>query len=366
MCEGIGVTVNVLFVSEQIGMSYFGGAQVQILKTKDWIDKRHPDVHVKLFDQWRDDIRDYDIIHIFSPTGFPFDSLRLAGHAKTLGVKVVTTPVFFDSDTLVKENKGALLAFIWKLFRLIKFFRFTRNYLRYVDPQRFFEELLRTSDLVLPNTVEELKLISNRFFELPSDKYVIVPNGVDPQFKNGDKKLFEMQYNVKDFILYVGRLEARKNVIRLIRAFVSSGLETRLVIIGDGPLQQYVESCKGEANENVLFIPHIPHSDLLMSAYKAAKVVALPSYYETPGLAALEGGLAGANVVITEIGGTREYFGDFAWYVNPRRVDDIQKALILAYNSSKTSALSRQIENNFTWEKVAQKTTDAYYLALDV
>ncbi len=360
------MTVNVLFVNQQIGMSIFGGAEVQILKTKDCIDKRHPDVHVKLFDTWRDDIKDYDIIHIFNPTGFQFDSLRLARYAKTLGVKVVTTPIFFDSDTLVKENKGARLAFFWKLFNLLKFFRFTRNYLQYVDPLRSFEELLRASDLVLPNTVEELKLLSNRFFKIPSDKYMIVPNGADLQFKDGNEKLFEMQYNVRDFILYVGQLDARKNVIRLIRAFVSSGLKTHLVIIGGALFQPYAESCKEEANENVLFIPHMPHSDLLMSAYKAAKVVALPSYYETPGLAALEGGLAGANVVITEIGGTREYFGDFAWYVNPRSVGDIQKALILAYNSSKTSALSKHIENNFTWEKVAQKTADAYYFALDV
>jgi len=360
------MTVNVLFVNHQMHKSIFGGAEVQILKTKNWIDKRHPDVHVKLFDMWRDDIKDYDIIHIFNPTAFPFESCRLARFANTLGVKVVTTPVFFSSDAWIKESMGARLAFSWKLFDFFTRFRFTRNYLQYLDPLSHVEELLRTSDLVLPNTVEELKLLSNTFFEIPSDKYVIVPNGADLQFKDGNEKLFEMQYNVRDFILYVGRVEARKNVIRLIRAFVRSGLKARLVIIGGAEFQQYVESCKGEANENVLFIPPMPHSDLLMSAYKAAKVVALPSYYETPGLAALEGGLAGANVVITAIGGTREYFGDFVWYVNPRSVDDIKKALILAYNSSKTSALSKHIENNFTWEKVAQKTADAYYFALNV
>jgi glycosyltransferase involved in cell wall biosynthesis len=366
MNEGMVMTVNVLFVTPQISMSYFGGAEVQILRTKDYFDKKRPDVHVKLFDMWRDDIKDYDIIHIFNPTGFPFDSLRLARYAKTLGIKVITTPIYFDSDTLLKEDKGAPVAFFWKLFNLHKLFPFTRNYLQYVDPQRFFEELLRTSDLVLPNTVEELKLLSNRFFEIPPNKYLIIPNGADLQFKDGNEKLFETQYNVRDFILYVGRLETRKNVIRLIKAFVRSGLKTHLVIIGDAPSQQYVESCKGAANENVLFIPPLPHSDLLMSAYKAAKVVALPSYYETPGLAALEGGLAGANVVITAVGGTKEYFGDFVWYVNPRSVEDIKKALILAYNSSKTSALSKHIENNFTWEKVAQKTADAYYSAVSV
>jgi len=360
------MTVNVLFVNHQMHKSIFGGGEVQILKTKNWIDKRHPDVHVKLFDMWRDDIKDYDIIHIFNPTAFPFESCRLARFANTLGIKVVTTPVFFSSDTWIKESIGARLAFSWKLFDFFKRFRFTRNYLQYLDPLSHVEKLLRTSDLVLPNTVEELKFLSNTFFDIPSDKYVIVPNGADLQFKDGNEKLFEMQYNVRDFILYVGRVEARKNVIGLIRAFVRSGLKARLVIIGGAEFPQYVESCKREANENVLFIPPMPHSDLLMSAYKAAKVVALPSYYETPGLAALEGGLAGANVVITAIGGTREYFGDFAWYVNPRSVDDIKKALILAHNSSKTSALSKHIENNFTWEKVAQKTADAYYFALNV
>ena len=48
----------------------------------------------------------------------------------------------------------------------------------------------------------------------------------------------------------------------------------------------------------------------LASAYAAARVFALPSWFETPGLAALEAGLAGCAVAITPYGSTRDYFGD--------------------------------------------------------
>ena len=55
------------------------------------------------------------------------------------------------------------------------------------------------------------------------------------------------------------------------------------------------------------------HDDpLLASAYAAARVFALPSWFETPGLAALEAALAGARWSITPFGCTREYFGDHA------------------------------------------------------
>jgi len=54
----------------------------------------------------------------------------------------------------------------------------------------------------------------------------------------------------------------------------------------------------------------------------------LPTRYETPGRAALEAGLAGANVVITPYGGTREYSEEFAEYAEPHSVDSIKGGIV--------------------------------------
>ena len=70
------------------------------------------------------------------------------------------------------------------------------------------------------------------------------------------------------------------------------------------------------------------HDDpLLASACAAARVFALPSWFETPGLAALEAALAGCAVVITPFGSPREYFGDLVEYARPDRPGEVSRAL---------------------------------------
>ena len=70
---------------------------------------------------------------------------------------------------------------------------------------------------------------------------------------------------------------------------------------------------------------------MLASAYAAARVLALPSWFETPGLAALEAALAGCAVVVTPFGCTREYFGDRVEYARPDRPAEIGRAILRAW-----------------------------------
>jgi len=99
---------------------------------------------------------------------------------------------------------------------------------------------------------------------------------------------------------------------------------------------------------------------LLRSAYSAAKVFVLPSIFETPGLSALEAAVAGANIVITKYGSTKEYFGDYAWYVDPFSESDIKDKILDAFKSKKNKKLSYHIKKNFTWDKIVKKLRDVY------
>ena len=82
----------------------------------------------------------------------------------------------------------------------------------------------------------------------------------------------------------------------------------------------------------------LTHDDpLLASAYAAARVFALPCWFETPGLAALEAALAGCAVVITPYGSTREYFGDLVEYARPDRPGEIERALATCWENGPRS-----------------------------
>ena len=82
--------------------------------------------------------------------------------------------------------------------------------------------------------------------------------------------------------------------------------------------EAYARECRRAGDGFVTWLGRLEHDDpLLASAYAAARVFALPSWFETPGLAALEAALAGSAVAITPFGSTREYFGDLVTYCRP-------------------------------------------------
>jgi glycosyltransferase involved in cell wall biosynthesis len=356
---------KVLYVTHQLANSYYGGAETQMLKTMEQINSSDSGFQVKLFNQWTHHLEDYDIVHFFNPRAFASECNSLANFAKERGIVVAVSPVFYHYSGIKSDHRRGNVDSIVEKFSEVYRPLFQIGGFKRFDPYNQIGRLLSLTDVVLPNTREELEKL-RQFFNIDTAKTYVVPNAAESSFLKGDPELFVKEYGVKDFILFIGRIEPQKNVLELIRAFQKSGLRTKLVVVGKPAHQEYAKMCVQEAGPDVIFLAPIPHdSDMLHSAYKAAKVIALPSYYETPGLAALEGGLAGANVVITKNGGTKEYFEKFAQYVDPIHPEQITVALRAAYNAPRTEDLSKHIEKNFTYERTAQLTIDAYRKALE-
>jgi len=357
--------MKVLYVTHQRAVNQFGGAEVQIAKTKEYVNRVSGDVNVKLFDMWNDKIRDFDLVHMFQPAAFPSESLGIAELAAKGGTKVAVSTIFYPLDNMIRGERGLLTSLTWRAYASVtnKLSRFAP--FETLEPYGRLGRLLRHTDIILPNTREEAGKLSGLYPWVSNKKTFVVPNGVDPKFESGTSDKFVERYGLQGFVLFVGRITKRKNLLRLIRAFVSSDLDTDLVIIGEPIEEEYFELCRKLSTDKVKFFSPIPaDSELLVSAYKAAKVTVLPSYYETPGLVALEGGLAGSNLVVTKVGGTKEYFEDLAWFIDPMSEKSIQSALIEAFNSSRNRRLSEHIAKNFTWPIVAQKTLKAYEYAI--
>jgi glycosyltransferase involved in cell wall biosynthesis len=104
---------------------------------------------------------------------------------------------------------------------------------------------------------------------------------------------------------------------------------------------------------------------MLASAYAACDVFVLPSLFETPGIAALEAGLAGAKLVITPHGGTMEYFGGRAVYCDPRSVDSIHDGIVRALQAPRDNGLREHIRAHYLWDEVARQTHGVYRLVME-
>jgi len=220
--------------------------------------------------------------------------------------------------------------------------------------------MMELSDLLLPNSEAEAEQLV-RYFRVPRNKIAVIPNAVDASYEKAEPKTFTDRYGLRDFYLCVGRIEPRKNQLGLIQAH--RGLERPLVVIGEAVsrYRAYEAECKKAAGPNVHFLGYLPFdSELLRSAYAACNTFVLPSWFETPGLAALEAALAGAKIVITSGGSTQEYFGTEALYVNPNEIEDIRLKMRLAEGQLRNGRLRHRIRDNFLWEKVAEKLADCY------
>ncbi|HRZ39834.1 MAG TPA: glycosyltransferase [Candidatus Omnitrophota bacterium] len=325
-----------------------GGGEVQLLKTKEYLEKAG--ISVRLFDAWQDKLEHFDIFHVF---GSVKDCLPMMELARRRGVKIVLSTICWYSW----KSAWGTYEDPWNRAKSLAR-QAAKEFFPFWPSQR--KTMIRISDLLLPNSESEARQIQ-RYFGVAKSKIQIVPNGVDRLFADARPELFRSKYPFKDFVLCVGRIEPRKNQLNMIRAL--SQTDIPLVIIGD-PVRHYPEydrACRRTAGKNVHFLGGFPHdSEMLRSAFSACNTFLLASWLETPGLAALEAGLAGAKVVITREGATREYFGKYAQYVAPDNLRDIRETVMKTLKMPADKRFKDHILKNYLWDRVAEKTLQAY------
>ncbi len=149
----------------------------------------------------------------------------------------------------------------------------------------------------------------------------VVPNGVEARFADADPGRFRADSATATFVLYVGRVEPRKNVLGLMRGPRPAGLP--LVVLGDAAPghEAYRAACRRRgggfdamaAGGSSMTTRCWPRPTRRRGSWRCR------AGSRRPGLAALEGALAGRAVVVTPLGCTREYFGDRVVYARPDR-----------------------------------------------
>ncbi|MSR76795.1 MAG: glycosyltransferase [Candidatus Omnitrophica bacterium] len=330
-----------------------GGGEVQLLKTKEYLEKEG--IAVKLFDPWKDRLKDFDILHTF---GSVKDCLPMMEAASKAGIKNVLSTICWYSW------KSSLFTYPDLQSKALSSLRYAvKVFAPFVSSKR--KRMMGISDLLLPNSQSEAAQLK-RFFCIPESKIFVVPNAVDESFAQASPNAFEEKYGFKNFILCVGRIEPRKNQLGMVRAL--KGITQTVLFIGDcvSHYQGYYDQCRKEASSNIHFLGGLPHgSDLLRSAYGACNTFLLASWLETPGLAALEAGLAGAKIVITQEGAAREYFSNDALYVDPKNLKDIKDKTLAAFSQTANPKLKNRLRANYLWKQTALKTIEAYQRALN-
>jgi hypothetical protein len=310
------------------------------------------------------DLADHDLVHVFN-LGRPEEPYRQCLNATQRGKPVVLSTVYWDFGEFQQWGDPDY----WELPPAEEGLPLPRpapppeavEARRRAHLERLRQATIDMAAVYLPNGQGEADLLGD-IYDMDESRSVLVTNAVDDAFFEPDAEAFVEKFGLRDFVLCcAARVEKRKNQLLLAAAMRETGI--RLVIIGQPNPEGYRQLCRQYGGDTITFIDALPPKELA-GAYAAARVHALPGWFETPGLSTLEAAAAGCNIVTTDRGTAREYLGDDAWYCDPRSVESIREAVLAAYEAPRSERLKDRIRGRYTWGRAAEQTLDGYRLAL--
>lgn len=237
----------------------------------------------------------------------------------------------------------------------------------------FTKRALKVADKVITVSEHSKKDIV-RFFNADENKIKVIYEAASEIFRpirdSAILKEFREKYKLpEEFILFLGLLEPKKNIMRIIKSFLflkEKGLRCKLVI--GGRKGWYFENIFKLARElnltnDIIFTGFVPEEDLPL-LYNSSRLFVFPSLYEGFGLPVLEAMACGIPVITSRTSSLPEIAADAALYVDPLSIDSIVEAIDQVYKDEdmRGSMIERGIQRarHFSWQKAAAETLNIY------
>jgi glycosyltransferase involved in cell wall biosynthesis len=208
-------------------------------------------------------------------------------------------------------------------------------------------------------------------FAVDPDKVAVTPEAPRSAFRSReDPELLKRLGIDDDFILFVGTIEPRKNLRRLVDAYDevlrTTSLSPKLVIAGGQGwlMDDFAVSIKQKGLEQRVCLTGYLQDEDLCTLYSSCAVFVYPSLYEGFGLPPLEAMACGAPVITSRIPSLMETVGSAARLVDPNDTEDLARAMIEMLSQADVrehyADLGKNQVKKFSWEQTALKTLAVY------
>ena len=184
-----------------------------------------------------------------------------------------------------------------------------------------------------------------KIFKVPDKKVVVIYATCSENFNNiiDENKNLEVlsKYNIdKAYMLFVGMIEPRKNIISILNAFkeMDTEINADLVIVGKKgwyfkEIEDFVtESKKLSLRNKVIFTGYVPENEM-KSLFQNALFFIFPSFYEGFGLPPLQAMACGTPVITSNISSLPEVVGDAAIFIDPYKSEELKNAMLYLYKN---------------------------------
>lgn len=223
---------------------------------------------------------------------------------------------------------------------------------------------------------EQTKQDLMTYFFVPEEKIKVIYQSINPVFyvrvEEAKKQELRLKYQLPPrFVLTVGTVEVRKNLLGLLEGMIQSKTYIPVVVVGKltdyrHKVQKFIEA---DLNRLEVFFLSRIQDDELAVLYQMAEVMVYPSFFEGFGLPVAEAQASGCPVITSFTSSLPEVGGEAAIYINPEKPEEIGAALasLLADRNLRESLISKGITNaqRFTPANFARQLKQLYNSVLE-
>jgi glycosyltransferase involved in cell wall biosynthesis len=294
-----------------------------------------------------------------------WENLLVPTAAKKYGIDVWFSPDFYIPRFLSTKSVITVHDLIFEDFHDIR-----RNQQAATLSKKVEFSVKRCSRIIAISSFTQGQILKR--YGLPPGKVVVIPQAADERFhqiedRSALRRVLHRYGIAFDYILYVGEISHRKNIIRLLEAYY--GLrekdklkQRKLVLAGKATIDAgkiVAESKRLNLGSQILFTGYVPDEDLPF-LYNGASVFVFPSLYEGFGIPPLEAMQCRVPVVASSATSIPEVVGNGALLFDPYNVEDIADKLDQVLNQKADLDMLLQAglkqAELFSWEDSARKT----------
>jgi glycosyltransferase involved in cell wall biosynthesis len=330
---------------------------------------------------------EFTITAIYSPTYYPEQTTSAPVHSFRFQSSSSVRRVFVDTPSICKSWNADLLHVTYNTSPFLQtpcvvsvhdiIFRL---YPQYFSPRvRVLLSTLMPLSMLRAKAVFTISEASKEdilnYYPFVRNKIIVTPLAAGPIVDlQPDISSVQKYTNNCDFILTVGNVQPRKNIVGLVQAYIMLRerkiTTAKLIIVGRAQWQgSEIQklACKSEYNHDIIFTGYLDDASVA-ALYKACRVFVYPSLYEGFGLPVLEAMALGAPVITSNLSSLPEVAGDAALFVDSRShqqlADAMERVLTVQDLSENLSRRGLLQAARFSWQQTAVATLEGYRWAL--
>ncbi|MBD3307821.1 glycosyltransferase, partial [candidate division KSB3 bacterium] len=240
----------------------------------------------------------------------------------------------------------------------------------------FMQRVAHTADLIITDSHHSKRDIRHHL-AVPEEKIRVIYLGYDPRYQPmHDAQALQptlRHYAIRQpYLLFVGVLEPKKNLDRLLEAFAifqqtfDRGKDHQLVIAGaQGWFSDHLATTIAHLDlESQVRLTGFVPDDHLVALYNGAEAFVFPSIYEGFGLPVLEAMACGTPVITSNVSSLPEIVGEAGLLVDPTDPHAISQAIITILSDDQCKATLKAAgphqARQFTWQRTAEQTYQVY------